>query len=110
MGGAAGFVCTSLAVVTFLGKSSPSPLHPGGFCGTAEMGCRRCQAGHRPGYATRMLRCSAGTYLSVFCGCSEAEDQFSWVVDAGRGCVLYHSRKLSCTTSLVPLKKEDRNC
>ena len=113
MGGAAGFVRTSLAVVTFLGKSSPSPLRPGGFHGRAERGCRRCQAGHRSGHATYLLRCSPGTrvsmthlsmtHLSMLCSCSPAEAQFSQAVYAARGRVCY------AQLPFVPLKNEHRN-
>lgn len=104
---AAGFVRTSMAVVTLLGKSSPSPLRPEVSVGELRGAVRRCQVGHCPGHALSMLRCSPGAPGRIppcsargFCGCSNAEARFRRVVYTTRGCdcatsnlSLYHSRK-----------------
>ena len=103
MGGTAGFLRTSLVVVTFLGKSSPSLLRPGGFRGRAARGCRRCQAGRCPGHAMYVLALLARVaplraLHRAFMAAAMLKSDSPGFMQPGNASVL-------CPTSLVPLKR-----
>lgn len=92
MGGAAGFVCTSLAVVACVGKSSPWPLWAGAVVGWPR-GTRRgawslseVPSRAQPGAHDAVVLCSRGTNLSMlsFRGCGIV--CFSQVVFVAREC------------------------